>query len=311
MRITKTYVDAIRPHLPADVRMAVPCADEGFAGERVGEMGSLNQRMRTWNAGIENADWFQAVTIHTIVNAARLGKPVEQPAKTPEEAAKIFDILMAHWDEGVRRATGRLADRFPGKEVWMTEWNPRQGVPLQGSDTVTQAMVTHAMVRCHLAMLQQPAITLSSFQLMSFTQDSPYRVFAPDGQGGWSPYPVATALGWLCNAVNVGGATYQRWIEAGGSPRPGGGYFDESYLVVEAADFTTAAGRTLIIQNAGAEPRKLALPQGWPAAGLRLAETLSLPDLVEQGRRAAEPKALARGETLELPPYSITRLVWS
>ena len=310
--ITRTYVEAMGPYLRKDVKLAICCADEGFAGQRAGADAAYTQRIAEWNDGLKAAQWFDAVTIHTIANVSQLGAAAAQPATTAKEARRLFDLLMAHWDEGVRRSTARLADRFPGKEVWMTEWNPRQGVPLQGSDIVTMSMEMHAMVRCHLAMLQTPAVALSSFQLMSFDQAGPYRTFAPDGEGGWSPYPVAMALGWLASAVNVGGAQYQRWVEEEAEIRQGGGKFDDRYAVVEAAMFERAGRATLIVQNAGPESRLVEVSLIGRHGVPTLAESLTLPDLLQEGRLPAAPHPLdARASTVSLPPYSVTRLVWA
>jgi hypothetical protein len=119
------------------------------------------------------------------------------------------------------------------------------------------------------------------------------------------------ALGWLATAINGGGVDYQRWVEPGGQVRPGGGVNDDSYQVVEAALFSRPKGATLIVQNAGPQPRSLDLAgvvgMGPPAR----IETLSLPDLVDEGRRAAQPRVLASAPTIELPAYSVTRVVRS
>jgi len=144
---------------------------------------------------------------------------------------------------------------------------------------------------------------------MNFTRNGLTGAFLADGHGGFQPKPHVLALRWLHEAAN-GGATYQRFVEAGGRRVPGGGALAESYLEVEAALFRLPGRATLVIQNCSPEARAFTLPESIHSGAPACVETLAAPDLTASGPLAPAARPADAGGELNLPPYSLTRVIW-
>lgn len=119
----------------------------------------------------------------------------------------------------------------------------------------------------------------------------------------------AVILGWFDDAAN-GGRSFQRVVEAQAQPRTGIGPFQESYRLIEGGLFRNGKRSILILQNASGEPRLYDASQGgtqpWPVTANLLASS----DLTRQTHSAAQVTPLDPGKPVELPGYSLVRLVW-
>ena len=115
---------------------------------------------------------------------------------------------------------------------------------------------------------------------------------------------------WFAQAANSG-VEYQRYLEKGATRTPSGGRLRESYTAIEGALFKGASATTLVVQNAGASSRALQLPAGLSRHAPTKIETLAMPDLTDQTRAEAQISTLPAGTGVDLPAYSLTRLIWS
>jgi hypothetical protein len=306
-KIIREYVHAFRPHLPKGVKVATQACNENFGARPAG--GPNDERMLRWNDAIRSEDWFDTITIHLYCQIPRLTDA--RDTTDAAQAKKILDAVMAHHDDGMERALRALGARVPGKEIWITEWSPRGGDPSpgpNGRDSVTHSIYAQAVARAQFTMLRIPQVTMSLFFMFNFATSPVFALFQKTA-GGYAPMPPAVPVIWFAQAAN-GGTEYQRYLEKGGARTPGGGRLNESYAPVEAALFQGAGATTLLVQNATADPRALELPARLKAAAASTIETLALPDLTDQTRAAARIAKLPAAAAVELPAYSLTRLIW-
>jgi hypothetical protein len=104
--------------------------------------------------------------------SAVLGRPEAiSDSMTPQIAERNLRALMARVDDGTDSVLRELTQRLPGKEIWITEWNPRGAeTAVSGNQTKpsTPAMQTHLVTRMTMAILRHPEVTVSLFFLISF-----------------------------------------------------------------------------------------------------------------------------------------------
>ena len=311
MRIMKRYLDAIKPYLPANAKVAVQAA----AGAIDARKGKFGQRLRQWDEDLHPAPWFDAVTIHLyprlrdVIGDSRAG----MSPPTRENANARLNAMMARVDEGVDRIIRDIERRVPGKDIWITEWNSRGTNPAtqRGSEDepMSPAMEMLATTRMALVHLRHPSVTASLFFMYSFKQKDPHPMFVPDGRGSYAPVPTAAALRWLSEAANNGGS-FQRLIREGEQPVPGGGSKNESYFPVEGGLFESSARTTLLIQNAASvdlsfDPSTLSQSRK-PSR----VETLVTLDLISLEPAAAKIEAQDPSGPVAIPPFSLTRIIW-
>jgi hypothetical protein len=306
--VTRRYLRAFRRYLPPGTRVAVQSAGSAFYVP-ANTTDPFLQRQLQWDAALAPAPWFQAVTVHLYPDPSEVvGKPLSGPPHTQAAAARILSAMMARADQGVDRVLSDLEQRVPGKEIWVTEWNPRGPNPDGSHDATTPPMLMQLTTRMTLAYLRHPAVTAALYFMLNFDPNEPFALYLPDGAGGFQPTPMAVVLQWLNQAAN-GGASYLAYAERGGVPISGGGAWPEAYSPVEAALFKSAAQATLLLQNASPSPRQ------WNPGALGLGNpreiaTISLPILTDTTRPAPPVQSLATGPGVVIPPYSVTRVVW-
>jgi hypothetical protein len=218
--------------------------------------------------------------------------------------------MMARVDGGVERVLGDTERRLPGKEIWITEWNPR-GADHTQADPFSAAENMHLVSKMTLAYLRHPAVTMSLFFMLSFDGSRYNKIFLPGNDGTYLPTPTAVALRWFNGAAN-GGRSYQGYLEPAGGRISGGGVWAEDFVPVEAALFGARDHTTLIIQNASPEPRSLDLTQIARGAPLVGGDRLATPDLYDRSRVAVAPQRIdpSSGPIL-IPAYSLCRLVFT
>jgi hypothetical protein len=310
MRIMKHYADTLRPYFPPHVKLAVQSA----AGAAEGRRGRFGQRVAQWDDNLRPEPWFDAVIVHLY---PRLGEVTGNPhagttPPTPENALPRLKAMMARVDEGMDQLLLGLERRVPGKEIWVTEWNPRGGTPFRQGDEVeplSPAMRMLTTTRMAMVFLRHPSVTAALFFMFSFLQNDRHGMFASDGQGGYLPVPTAVALRWVNEATNAGGS-FQRLVQQGAIPVAGGGARDESYLPVEGGLFQSGGRTTLILENASADQFSLD-----PATLVRHmlpshVECMSMPNLAGTDRLPARIQTQDAGGVITVRPYSFTRVQW-
>jgi len=104
-------------------------AAPGSFGVGPGDQGPFWDRQRQWNDDLAPAPWFDAVTVHLYSRLEEVtGDPnANHEPVTEATAQRNFAALMARHDDGTDRVLADLEARVPGKEIWITEWNPRGG----------------------------------------------------------------------------------------------------------------------------------------------------------------------------------------
>jgi hypothetical protein len=312
MRIMKQYLDALRPFLPATVKVAVQAA-AGAVDVRGGRFG---QRLRQWDEELRPEPWFDAVTVHLYPRLRDvMGDPqAGRTPPTPTTARARLQAMLARVDQGVERLLQDIERRLPGKEIWITEWNARGANPAaqrgQAAEPMSPAMEMLTTTRMALVHLRHPAVTASLYFMLSFRPRDPHAMFVPDGHGSYAPVPAAAALRWLNAAANNGGS-FQRLVQKGGQPVSGGGVQAESYLPIEGGLFDSSGSTTLLLQNATST--SLSFDPSTLVHGRQpsRAETLATPDLVNLDPRAARIETQDRGGPISIPPFSFTRIVWN
>jgi hypothetical protein len=314
MRIMRQYVDAFRPYLPKGERIAVQAAGPSFQSVP-DDYPPLTKRLREWDEVLKPEPWFDAVTVHLHprITAVLGRKDAGKDPMTPAVAERNLRALMARVDDGTDNVLRELAHRLPGKEIWVTEWNPRGGDAVTSPDETepaTPAAYLHTMTRMSMALLRHPEVTQTDFYQISFLSSTPRYTMFVMGEQGYQPLPAALALTWFNQAAG-GGGTFRRYLEAGNPRIPGGGAKPETYAAVEGALFRAADRATLILQNASAEARTYRIGKDLKLKTPSLVEQMAMPDLAETANRAAKVATIRPSEDIPLPAYSVTRIVWS
>ncbi|HYB74103.1 MAG TPA: hypothetical protein VED18_12085, partial [Candidatus Sulfotelmatobacter sp.] len=244
MGVMHRYESALRPIVGPGAKFAVQSAASAFWVDPRAR-GPFPRRMLQWDADLQPADWFEAVTVHLYPFPRMLA---QQPGGgTPEG---LFRLLMGRGDEGVDRVLMDVARRLPGKEIWITEWNARGGEAWdpQRPDLVTPAISAHVVARTTLAFLRHPAVTRALYFMLHLGGSKPFLAYLPDGAGGFRPLPETVMVEWFDHAAN-GGATFQRLVEAGAEPQRSGPGSPDRYREVEGGLFKVQGRVTVILQN--------------------------------------------------------------
>ena len=218
---------------------------------------------------------------------------------------------MARVDEGTDGVLRDVARRVPGKEIWVTEWNPAgsEGAGKENrAETTTPAMMLQLVTRMSLAFLRHPQVTVAQYFSIRFKHDSPKCLFLAE-KGVYRAVPVAVALRWLNVAAN-GGATYQRFIESGNPRISGGGVRQETYDAVEAAIFRGKDRVTMILQNASGEARVWKVSPDLMLGIPSHMERMAMPDLANPTIRIAHVESVTPSADIPIPAFSVTRMVW-
>ena len=312
MRVSQRYLDAFRSYLPPGVKVAVQAGAPTFYGEADAH-GAMLERLRRWNKELRPESWFDAVTLHFYPRLNEvLGKGAAEDALTPQIARRNLCALLARVDEGTEAEIRDVARRVPGKEIWITEWNP-SGAEGAGkanrAETTTPAMMLQLVTRMSLAFLREPQVTLAQYFSIRFKPDEPKCTFIKS-PGGYHPVPVAVALRWLNEAAN-GGVRYQRFVETGNTRLAGNGVRAESYGAIEAALFRGQNCATMICQNAAANTYVWRLSPDLRLPTPASVERLAMPILTDPTIKVAHVENLVPSTEILISPYSVTRVVWN
>jgi hypothetical protein len=310
MRIMQEYVTALKPYFPPHTKIAVQAA-AGALDIRAGRFG---QRLKQWDEDLRPEPWFDAVTLHLYPRLRDVMGDPEAGATppTPRNALPRLQAMMARADEGIEDIIQSTERRLPGKEIWITEWNPRgaNSATERGVEPMSPAMEMLAASRMALVYLRHPSVTASLFFMLSFVERDPHAMFVSDGQGGYAPLPAAVALRWLNEAANAGGS-FQRVIQAGARPVAGGGARAESYFAVEGGLFRSGARTTLILENASGDTFSFDPTVSMPNSQPSQVEFISLPDVSETAKLPGRIQAGSARGTVTIAPFSVTRIIWN
>jgi len=314
MRTMKQYLDAIKPYLPENAKIAVQAAGSGF-NIHSNPRARFWQRIEKWDDDLLPEPWFQAVTLHLY---PRLSEVMGDPRAgltppTQENVMPRLKAMMAQVDEGVERVLKHIEQRLPGKEIWITEWNSRgaNAATQRGADVepTSPAMQMLLAARMALVHLRHASVTASLFFMYDFRPQNPSSMFVADGRRSYSPVPTAAVLRWLNEAAN-GGGSFQRVVQEGGRPIMSGGVERRSYLAVEGGLFQSKAGITLILENASDDLFSFDSTTLVPNKRPLSIEFMSMTDLVKADKLPARIERQDSAGNITITPFSVTRIVW-
>jgi len=312
MRVMKEYRDAFQPYFVAKTLVAVQAAGSRFyVSNDSGKLVPV-RRLEDWDNALKNELWFDAVTLHFYPDVGNIAGPGER-SRLPDNADKIFPALMARCDSGLEEALNDIKERLPGKEIWITEWGARSGTLATVTNEKEEAILgmnIHLATRMVMTMLRNESVTMALYHMLNFS-GGPMSLYRPDLEhGGYAPLGPAEILRWFNQAAN-GGATYQRLKVEGARQVTSSTTSLESYHDVEAVLFRKGGQTTVIIHNASTEEKTLKLAKVMDGRLPKKIETISTLRLADDYSRSVPPiQTLAVSRQIELPPYSITRLVW-
>ncbi len=303
-RLAKKYLEAFRPYLPEGARIGLQA--DGAIFFHKGDPGSgFGHRQWKWDQDMTNEPWFQAITYHPYAPSGSIGGG----SSNPETPARAFTSMLARIDEGTDRAMNYFQQKFPGKEVWITEWGLFAGGSyFSGKPEYVNGIWLHQIVRGHLAFLRWPEITVTNMHSLMFSGGL-MNTFARI-EGTVRPVGVTGALKWIFQAVN-GGVKYQPVKVEGAVRVSGQGSWKEGFDDVVAAMLTREGQTTLLIHNASAGEKTLAIGQLVRKGTVRSVEAIVTSDPLERLDRKLPPvRKLKNGMPVTVPGYSLTRIIW-
>ena len=231
--------------------------------------------------------------------------------RLPGNIKQVYPAMMARMDSGMDRLLSSIEGKFPGKEIWVTEWN-MNGTRFFFNNTKpgVRGMVVHLTARMLLSLLRHESVTISSFHMLSY-KGGAYGVIAPDPKWGFRLNGQGKILKWF-NLAAGGGAKYQGVHVDGSRPIPGKGTVEaETYRDVEAALFLNTDNKVLIIQNAAGEAKNIDLSFLAQGKSPNSVETMETPDLAKNyAFSSPDTKTIKPGSIIRVPTYSITRATW-
>jgi hypothetical protein len=306
MNVMHEYEQALRPIAGPEAKFAVQSAASAF-WVNPSDRRPFFRRQIEWDRALTPAPWFDSVVLHLYP----MPRALEQlPGGNTAEG--LFHFLMGRCDAGTDRVIDEVAARVPGKELWITEWNPRGGEPpgFGGKDPVTPPMIALLAARMTLAFLRHPQVTRALYFTLNFDTAPAFQAFVPVSGGRFAPMPATAILGWLNHAANHGG-TFQRIVERGASPIAAGPGTQDNYRAIEGGLFESDGGTTLIVENAGGAARLYDPIADGKQPQPNSVEIIAVPDLADRTDRAVEVKTASRTGAFVMPPYSVVRISWS
>jgi hypothetical protein len=305
LELTRQYLDALAPFLPAGAKVAVQSAGTGYHAVEFGEAARSVPTV-AWDEAMRPEPWFHAVTAHWYPLPDSVVGPGTE-ASMPGNIDAVLPALVARAEEGHCRGLDRLAQQMPGKEIWLTEWGPLEIRLLQGLGPRFTAFWLHYVARSLIAMLTHPQVTVIQYHALLF-DGGLTAVFGRDANGGYVPSGPADLLRWFFAAARPG-ARCTRMLVDGAERLPGGGAVDEGYHAVDAVLFEGGGTRTLLVHNAGREDVVVDVARLLPNPPTT-AEVMSTPDLAEVLDGRTRPiEQIEAGARLRAPALSVCRVV--
>jgi len=310
MRVMKEYHDALQPDFIVGTKVAVQAAASRFYVTNTGGKLVHPTVLKNWDDALKPEPWFDAVTIHLYPEVDRIaGAGLRETL--PKNMGMVLPAAMARCDQGVDEAISAVEKQLPGKEIWITEWS---GYSWAGADPSSQAsrilgLHVHLTTRMLMTFLRHPSVTMTEYHMLNFS-GGPMSLYRYDAKSKtYVPISSAIILKWFNQAAN-GGATFQRlqvegakWVHSSATP-------EEGYYDIEVAQFQKGNTTTLIIHNASAEARRLSV-SGLVSGKLPTKIECSVVVPIDDYSSVAPPvKGMEPAEEIEIPAYSVTRVVW-
>lgn len=309
---TREYYEAFKPYLASDAKIAVQSASSSFHHRDPLNSGDpLYVHEGEWDRDMKPEPWFDAVVTHLYPGMTRSAGP-DALKNLTTDTERIYMAMLGRADEGYDRSLSDTIARMPGKEVWMTEWGAFEPAQtLGGQTTYFSGLWLHQVTRGQLAMLRHPQVTMANFHSATFAGNlmaSFTRI-----NGVYTAINATSVLHWFFSASRGPDSHYQQLtVEGGQRLRADGAIPGEHFNEIEAAIFRQGRRRTLIVQNAWKTPHQLDLRDVAPPQAKVTADTIATPDLLANFEKGApQPVPLASDPVIVIPPYSVSRIVWT
>jgi hypothetical protein len=310
MRVMKQYTDTLRPYFVTDTKVAVQAtASRFYVSNTEGKLVQTTS-LKNWDAALKAEPWFDAVTIHLYPEIDRIAGAGSNRI-LPDNMDKVFPAAIARCDQGVDEAIIAIEKQLPGKEIWITEFNGYQWGGTESSNKIVPPMGLnlHLTTRMLMTFLQHPAVTMAEYHMLNFS-GGPMSLYRYDVQSRqYVPISSAVILKWFYQAVN-GGVTYQQLKVDGAKWVTSSVTGEEGYCDIEAAWFQKGNTTTVVIHNASSETKSVSL-SGIVYGRLPTVIESALVDPTADYSSTAPPvKTLPVANQIEIPAYSVTRVIW-
>ncbi|MCL4231872.1 MAG: hypothetical protein KJ053_09835 [Dehalococcoidia bacterium] len=309
--LMREYVDAMRPSLRPDTKIAVQAANSRWRSPLQPGPGP-RQKAWEWDEAMTPEPWFHAVTVHPYAEIDQcFGRSSDAGLRGNLDV--VLPTLLAKVDSGLKRTLDYTAAKMPGKEIWVTEWGAGEiAATIQGGRPVFNGMWLHVCARQGLALLRLPLVTVISYHAFFF-DGGVWAIARPiDSSEGWKPMGSSLLIRWFNLAAN-GDSTYEGVRAEGAAQVMSRGIAaEESFLDVEGALFRHVDGSsTLLAQNASSEAVRLRFESLNAGQTPDSIEIVSTPDLsVSFARSLPEVSTALPATQCDMEPWSLLRVTW-
>jgi len=310
MRVMKEYTDALQPYFSEGTKVAVQASASRFYGTVTGGKLMIPVSLKNWDEALNPEPWFDAVTIHLYPDIDRIAG-AGSTKTLPGNMDKVFPAAMARCDQGVDEAITAVEKQLPSKEIWITEWNGYQWGGTQPSNEILPPLGLHIHLSTRMLMtfLKHPSVTMAVYHMLNFS-GSPMSLFRYDTQSkSYVPISSAIILKWFDQATN-GGATYQQLKVNGAKWVNSSVTTEEGYYDIEAVQLDKTNTTTIIIQNASNEDKILSLSALVPGRLPTKIESSLVTPTADYSKAAPPVQVIQPADEIQIPPYSVTRIVW-
>jgi hypothetical protein len=309
MRVMKEYRDALKPYFTEGTKVAVQSPATRFYA--MNQDGKLVARsiFKTWDDYLKPEAWFDAVTIHPYPEVDSIAG-IGEKAKLPSNMDKVFPAMMARCDQGIDETLSALEKQLPGKEIWVTEWSGYAWGGASSEQTPpVLGLCSHLTIRMMMTFLRHSSVTVTHYHMLNFS-GGPMSLYRYDSQSkGYVPISSAVILKWFNQAAN-GGSTYERFKVKGAKWVTSSITSEEGYYDIEAVQFQKGKSTILLIHNASAGDKVLVLSNLMKGKLPAQVETMVIDPVANYLQSAPAVQTVSSSKEIELPAYSLTRVVW-
>jgi hypothetical protein len=310
MQVMKEYRDALQPYFATGTKVAVQSTASQFYATNTDGNLTPSATLKNWDDALHPEPWFDAVTIHLYPDVDRIaGAGLKDTL--PDNMDMVLSATMARCDQGVDESITTVEKQLPGKEIWITEWS---GYSWAGADPSSQTspifgLHVHLTTRMLMTFLRHSSVTMTEYHMLNFS-GGPMSLYRYDSQSqSYVPISSAIILKWFNQAAN-GGATYQRFKVDGAKWVNSNVTAEEGYYDIEAVQFRKENTTTIIIHNASSETKSVSLSGIVSGRFPTVIESALVDPTADYSSAAPLVEALPVANQIEIPAYSVTRIVW-
>jgi hypothetical protein len=310
MLVMKQYRDALQPYFVTGTKVAVQATASRFYATNIGGDLVPTATLKNWDDALQPEPWFDAATIHLYPQVDRIAGAGLRDT-LPNNMDMVFSATMARCDQGVDEAISSIEMQLPGKEIWITEWS---GYAWAGADAPNQTfpifgLYVHLTTRMLMTFLRHPSVTMTEYHMLNFS-GGPMSLYRYDSQSqSYMPTSSAIILKWFNQAAN-GGATYQR-LKVDGTKRVNSSVTaEEGYYDIDAVQFQKRNVTTVIIHNASSQTKSVSLSSIVSDRLPTMIESALVNPIADYSTTVPVVTTLPLAHQIEIPAYSVTRIVW-